>query len=221
VSRPRKRQARQTVRTPKTKRQRAALKKKKPELPANLVGSLVALDVSSKAVGWAVFRDGEPTAYGCFRPEGPRDGGHGEKLASYEHWLLHLLSEENPDRLVIESPYVGRNPVTFGKLSMYYGVGLNVHHRFYGYELPPEQSLTPSVVKTILNASCEKLKYDQRKERMVCYMNDVYGFGLKYKANNGADDIADALAVGRAWLLKYGETAADAAAEAAAAAEDA
>ncbi len=187
----------------KRERRQKAGKKKVPQVPSGIQGSVFALDPSSAMVGWALFVDGEPTAYGKYEPE----GGLGAKLNGYRNWLLHMLAMYQPDVLVVEVPY--QNPKyknTYGLLMMFFGVALSCHAQHFGDEMPDHHRLHPSSIKATLGAQGTKMTHAQRKERMVCYMNEIYGLGLRYKkgSKKSEDDIADALAAGRAWLIRHG-----------------
>lgn len=171
-----------------------------PELP-RVAGRILALDVSSETVGWAVFNESRLERWGKFHPEGEK-GRHGARLASYEAWLTTQLAQFKPVYLLVEQPYSARNPKAFSVLSRYYGIAELCHWRHFQEELPDDQRPTPKGVKDQLAANRAGIPYEQRKQLMVDLINDMYRLHLTYKkrSRDSDDDIADAIAVGHAWL---------------------
>jgi Holliday junction resolvasome RuvABC endonuclease subunit len=186
-----------------------ALKRFRPEELPRMSGRLLALDVSSVTVGWAVFDDSALLRFGKWHPPGD-DGTHAERLSNYLHWLELMLEEWDVDLLVVERPYSARNRKAFFVLSRYFGVAEIAHWRYFAAELPDEQSIQPKAVKDELGAVRDGLTYEGRKKLMVDIVNDLYDLHLKYKprSKQSDDDVADAIAVGHAWLsrLKRKET---------------
>ncbi len=177
------------------------LKRLQPGDLPEVAGRILTLDASSVTVGWAVFRNSELEKFGKFHPEGEK-GAHGERLVSYEDWLSDQLAYWKPAYMLVEQPYAGRNIKGYGVLSRYFGVAEICHWRHFGEEIPDGQHLTPKGIKDQLAASRDGITYEQRKQLMVDIVNDMYRLHLTYKKRSlqSDDDIADAIAVGHAWL---------------------
>lgn len=165
---------------------------------------LLSLDVSSTCVGWALFDEGHLINYGKYRPAGVE---HAERLGTFAMWLRHLLEEHRPVQLVAEAPFfAGRGPKTYALLSTYHGVVQVAYYDFFGTPMPGENGVQPRQVKRILRVKVGD-EYQDRKRLMVQLINKLYGLDLRYKEQDKTkrvsdDDIADAIAVGRAWLMR-------------------
>jgi hypothetical protein len=187
--------------TKKTKRNGRKRKRKKTTSPT--VHTLLALDVSSVCVGWAVFQNGVPTTQGKFHPKGKE---HGCKLASFLYWLQRTFSRVTPTDIAVELPYPGRNR-GYGILQMYFGILVAAHYRWRKCELPDNSGIPASQVKHRLKVKSGK-SHGDNKQIMVNRINELYGLSLVYVAKDrekkkSQDDVADAIAVGRTWLLLY------------------
>lgn len=164
---------------------------------------MVALDVSSVAVGWAGFEGTNLAGYGKYIQIGKE---HGQKLWNFRGFLLELLETHQPDHLVVEMPYAGRRRYTYGVLMLYLSVVLQTHWEFFGYEMPSEDRVAAHQVKRRMQMP-KGTDHENRKRLMVNEINQLYGLNLKFKAKDKTkkvsdDDIADAIAVGRARLLQ-------------------
>lgn len=165
---------------------------------------ILALDTSSVCVGFAVFDGEELKRYGRFLQKGV---DHGERLHQFRLWLLATLKELQPDQLIFEAPFAGRRRYAFGVLMMYVAVVLMSHVQWADAEIPSENRVPAAQVKRILKAE-RGATHETRKRLMVLAMNKAYGLSLKFKSNDKAkrvseDDVADAIALGRAWLIRY------------------
>lgn len=67
---------------------------------------LLCLDLATRS-GWSIWAPGEPVRYGSFRlPDGQyHDLGH--RLLRYGNWLGQRISDERPQRIYYEAPWVG------------------------------------------------------------------------------------------------------------------
>jgi hypothetical protein len=165
---------------------------------------LLALDTSSTCVGWAVFDNGELTESGQYVQEGAE---HGEKLTNFLQWLVQTIGELAPNDVVFEAPYAGRRRFTFGVLSKYVALVELAHFYVLGREMPAENKFAAHLVKKIIGVR-KGASHVENKRLMVNEVNQLYGLSLKFKQNDKRkttteDDRADAIALGRAWLLKY------------------
>jgi Holliday junction resolvasome RuvABC endonuclease subunit len=165
---------------------------------------ILSLDVSSVAVGFAVFDRGKLIDYGKYQQRGK---AHGERLMHFQRWLTATIDEFKPDQVVVEKPYAGPRRSVFGVLMLYIAMILAVHFRRFECELPDENRVPANLVKKILKMP-KGANHEARKRMMVNEINRLYGLNLKFKSDDktkkvSEDDIADGIAVGRAWLLRY------------------
>lgn len=163
---------------------------------------ILALDTSSVCIGWAVFDEGELIKSGRYRIDGT---GHGEKLVAFRGWLAKMLVEWKPAQLVYERPFAGRRRHAFGVLSLYVAVLAIAHWEFFGTEIPDANSVPAREVKR-RNKMRKGTSHDQNKKIGVLLANQLYGLSLKFKSNDktkkvSEDDRADAILLGRAWLI--------------------
>jgi len=178
-------------------------RRKQPPAPPPLGQLVLALDVSSVCVGWALFDGPVPVQYGKFRVPGK---DHGERLAHYFEWLLATVAQLGPDDLIVEAPYPGGS---YGVLMQYYGVTLQCYWRWKQAEMPQANRVAAAQIKRLLKMP-KGSDHDARKQMMVEAVNRWYGLALQYKRNDKSkavsdDDIADAFAVMRAWRLRHGD----------------
>lgn len=168
---------------------------------------VLALDFSSKCVGWSIFDNGEPIAQGKELQVGD---GHGEKLYRFVDWLRMMFGGWKPDVVVYEAPYAGRMRHAFAVLNKYVAAIDFVHWEYYGKEVETSQAVPSHVVKRTIKAPKGK-NHEDNKRIMVKLMNETYGLGLKFKEHDTTrrysdDDVADALAVNTAWHALHRKT---------------
>jgi Holliday junction resolvasome RuvABC endonuclease subunit len=155
-------------------------------------------------VGWSLFDNGRPTAHGKYVQEGE---GHGEKLTNFSEWLAETIFEVAADYVVIEKPFPGRNRNAYRVLTMYIGRVLETFWRMIGAELPEENFVAPQTIKAQLELP-KGQDHDDNKRIAVEEINRIYDLTLRYKKNDAKkavsdDDVADAIALNRAWHLKF------------------
>lgn len=166
------------------------------------VERVLALDISSVMVGWAVFENGELTRHGKFAQQGD---DHGEKLAAFRLWLLATFRQAAPDIVVYERPFAGRRRNAFAVLQLYVAALVIAHWEHYKREIQPAESVPAREVKR-RNRMRKGANHEANKRIAVLLANRLYGLRLKYKSNDkrktvSQDDVADAILLGRAWLL--------------------
>lgn len=166
---------------------------------------VLALDVSSKCVGYAVFDGTDLVEHGRYRTEGV---SHDERLLRFQFWLMELFVATSPDELVVERAFAGRQRNAYGVLMLYHGCLLASWFAYHGAPLPDEQRVQAKAVKRLLGLK-QLPSHDARKRQMVLEMNKQYKLRLKWKSHDplkkvSDDDEADAIAVGRAWLIQTG-----------------
>ena len=165
---------------------------------------ILSLDISSVCVGFAVHEGGKLMHFGKHIQAGKH---HGARLASFRAWLHEMYRKFEPHQVVLEAPYAGRKRFTFGVLMMYVAVVLQTHYEWRQEEMPDENRVQSSVVKRILRVKRGKT-HEERKKLMVQLINTLYKLNLRFKADDKTkkvsdDDTADAIALGRAFLLRY------------------
>lgn len=165
---------------------------------------VLALDVSSKCAGWAVFDDGQLVQHGRYIQVGK---GHGQKLSTFREWIMRMLREFEPEQLIYEAPYSGRMRNTFGVLSRYAGMVECCQFDHFGKEMPPANAVAAHLVKKAIGAKKGK-NHEENKKIVTLLVNQVFGLGLKYKEHDttkkiSQDDEADAIALNWAWHVLY------------------
>jgi hypothetical protein len=170
--------------------------------PAPTGERLLALDVSSVCVGWALFEDGRLAAHGRHRQDGKE---HGEKLLTFAVWLGETMKKLRPTVVAYEAPYAGRKRYTYGVLMMYVAVMLLMHVQHFGAELPKKNRVAAQVVKRRIRVRKGRT-HDENKKIVVAWANETYGLALRWAQGDrtkakSQDDEADAIAVGHAWLV--------------------
>lgn len=180
---------------------------KRPKEKSPLVERVLALDLSSVCVGWSIFDEGGPSGHGKYQQKGK---GHGEKLTKFSAWLQKMLDEARPDIVVVEKPYPSRNRNAYRALTLYIGKVIELHWQYFGEELSDESQVSSHTVKAALRFPKGQNHEDNKRIAVGC-INDLYDLTLRYKKNDRAkdisdDDVADAIALNRAWHLKYRAT---------------
>lgn len=159
---------------------------------------LLALDISSKAVGWSFWVNEELVRYDKFVL--PEKLGHGGRLCHFRDELTHLMAELLPTRVVYEAPYQGRMRKVFGVLSMYIGMLKAMYFEVSGVDLADEDGIAAHLVKRRIGARRGR-SHDENKRIVVQLVNERFGIALAYNATDRSkrlsdDDVADAIAVG-------------------------
>lgn len=166
---------------------------------------VLTLDIAS-AVGYAYGAGGVVVCYGKHTSED--DAPIGKRLHNFSQWLsrvIHALPAP-PEKVIIEQPYLGRNPKTHAVLNRYIGIAQREISRILNLEC---DFLSPSVVKKTLKFPPKK-SHDQYKRMMVTKVNEVLGTQFQYKssrtkkAKQSDDDIADAIGILFAYWLRNG-----------------
>lgn len=181
-------------------------KRRKPRaVPVPLAGDevLLALDISSRAVGWAVFRNGELSHYDKWVL--PHLKGHGCRLCVFREDLLRAFAEYNPTAVYWEAPYQGRARHAFAVLSAYVGMLKATYYEWAGTDIDEEHGIPAHLVKRRIGARRGR-SHEENKRIVVTLVNEQFGLSLRYKADDARktisdDDVADAIAVGWAALL--------------------
>lgn len=169
---------------------------------------VLALDTSSRCIGWSLYDRGALARSGKLRLT---DKGHGAKRLAFRAWLRDLLRDTDPHHLLVEQPYAGRFKSTFAILSRYVGVVEEVHVEHFGRELPKEDQVPAHEVKRAIGARRVKAAsaneaHSRNKQVVLDLVNQAFGLQLRYVEGDETkrtsdDDRADAIAVNWAWHL--------------------
>ena len=159
---------------------------------------LLALDISSKAVGWSFWVNEELVRYDKFVL--PEKLGHGGRLCHFRHELKILMADLSPTRVVYEAPYQGRMRYAFGVLSLYIGMLKATYYEVSGTDLADEDAIAAHLIKRRIGARRGR-DHDENKRIVVQLVNERFGIALAYDANDRSkhrsdDDVADAIALG-------------------------
>lgn len=118
--------------------------------------------------------------------------------------MEELFADKNPDIVLIERPFRGRNSNVLANLSKFIAVVELVAYRTLGLQIQPEWFLDPRSVKRSLKVKKGK-NHDDNKKLMVKKINALYGLHLKFIKNKSKsyndDDVGDAIALLHSWWL--------------------
>lgn len=158
----------------------------------------MTLDLGSLSSGYAYGIDGKLEKYGKFVVERDKENDdHGFQLLKFSRWLSRLINglQRKPDVVVIEMPYLARNPNTFKVLSKFLGSAEREIRRILKDDVEI-QMITASRVKQVLSPKKGKT-HKERKINMIKRVNSLTGLDLRYHSNKShtQDDVADAIAL--------------------------
>ncbi len=167
----------------------------------------LAFDVSGSCTGWCYGEDSTLIDWGKFisKLNRPRS----QRLADFHEWAYTLINKLQPDVILIEKPYLGRNSNVLVSLSKFVAVLEVATFEATGQSVSDDWFLDPKLVKKTLelkkNRGSTEKRYQANKGAMVKKINELYGLRLKYDASKGKnyndDDIADAVAVFTTWRM--------------------
>jgi Holliday junction resolvasome RuvABC endonuclease subunit len=142
--------------------------------------TVLGLDVSSTSTGFAVVKNGRwLRTSGRFGMIKPPKGNLAEKLHYFRTALLELVSNINPDLVVIEDVFAARNIGTTKLLSRFSGVALETCYAVTHNE--------PLIVET---TKARKMFALPGKEEAFAYVKARYKLDWEFKTMN---DVSDAL----------------------------
>lgn len=161
------------------------------ESPSSVV---LAFDISSTCVGWALDCDGKPVTWGklVFKTTATM----GEKLVALEEFFVTLLNTYRPNVLLVEK-VLSRKASTTSRHNQLFGIILKCWFQFSATELKESWIISPRTVKRVMRVR-RGIDHDQNKEIMVNKINQILGIKLKYAKNSAYDsddDTADAIAI--------------------------
>ena len=168
---------------------------------------ILALDVSGSATGWAIGEGHTLKEHGKFISNLKRS--RGERLYDFAIWLESVFGKYQPDIILIEKPYLGRNSNVLANLSRFIAIVELVAFQKLQLEIEEDWFIDPKTIKRLLGVTRPRKKvngshYLDNKAAMVKKINGLYGLNLKYSPNKSKkyndDDVADSIAVWAAWL---------------------
>lgn len=93
---------------------------------------ILGLDISSRKTGVAVISNGRLSKKSLTTIEPNSKKSYGERLSYFREELQKLVSKHNPDYIVVEDIFKGRNINTFKILAMWRGVALQIIYECTG-----------------------------------------------------------------------------------------
>lgn len=145
---------------------------------------ILAIDVSAISSGVAVLDDGYIIHYSLIKPKAKNS--YGERLTYFANAITNLVKEYNPNEIIIEDIFKGRNQNTFKILARFQGVAIQ---RIYELTNKDPYLLTAVEVR-------KKIGCGQDKEEAFKYIKKK--FKLKKFNFDDHNDIADSIALGLA-----------------------
>lgn len=165
----------------------------------------LALDISGSCTGWSFAKDNKLISFGKHISDTKTN--RGERLYEFGKWLETLLEELNPEIVLIERPFLGRNSKVLVNLSKFVAVAEYTAFKVLSLNIEPEWLIDPRSIKRALKIpKPKKNNRHEHKRLMVKRINSLYGLRLKYGKNKSKkhndDDIADAIGLWTCWNLK-------------------
>lgn len=152
---------------------------------------ILAFDQASAITGWALFIDGRLDRHGKIRVTSIKDASERHKQMDIR--TVDLLKEVQPDFVVIEDMYLGKNVASLKTVSQSRGLIMGYcHYHNIGIEL-----MMPTAWRKLLKMVQGKdTKRADLKKQAQAYVQDH--FDLK-----ATQDEADAICIGCAAVRKY------------------
>jgi Holliday junction resolvasome RuvABC endonuclease subunit len=169
----------------------------------------LAFDVAGSATGWAFGVNRQLLNWGKYISNVRQS--RGQRLYEFACWLDELLQKYQPDVVLIEKPFLGRNSNVLANLSRFTAIVEMQVYETLDLKLDSAWFIDPKVVKKLLKVKKSvrkrnmKEKHADNKRLMVQRINKLYGLKLRYKKGKSKkyndDDIADSIALLHAWWL--------------------
>ena len=161
--------------------------------PLFFMAKILAFDISALCTGVAVVNNGRILKSSFEKIEPKAKLCYGERLSLFQDAMKAIIKKHNPDDIVIEEIYKGRNAITFKVLSMFRGVAVKTIFEAIGKD--------PLNILAVEARSA--LKIPTKKEGAFDAIITKYKLKLDFKNWN---DVIDAVALGLAvhQLVKQG-----------------
>jgi Holliday junction resolvasome RuvABC endonuclease subunit len=156
--------------------------------------TVLALDLSSSCIGWAVGIDKNLVAYGKFVFK-TTSAINGDKLATFISYLTVILETYGPQKVLVEKTLMGKGDTTVRHLEIL-GVVRATVFKILGLEILESWLIPAKTVKRLLKVKKGR-DHAHNKQIMVEKINQLFNLRLKCESSKieSDDDIADAIAV--------------------------
>jgi Holliday junction resolvasome RuvABC endonuclease subunit len=154
----------------------------------------LALDLSTRCVGWAVGERRDLLAYGKLVVKSTAEVG--QRLDALEDALRELIRAVEPERLLLEKPLSRKGVVTM-RHNEIVGIVRKVFFEETGGEILDSWIIAPASVKKSLGIE-RGGSHEENKRLGVERVNQLYGLGLRFHKSSKIetdDDTADAILV--------------------------
>lgn len=144
-----------------------------------MVHKILGIDPSSVSTGYAILDiQNKPTItnYGCLNLKGDMR----KRCYTFYHFFSDLIEKHQIQDVAIETPFVGRNITTYGKLSYFRGLIYLITHNLNLYEYPP------ATIKKIITGKGNSQKEDVAQQVFILH---------PYLPTTLNNDITDAIAI--------------------------
>lgn len=146
--------------------------------------TILALDISSISTGYCIFNNGSLLKRSCGTINPNPRKQYGERLNVFEKELRDIIIKYNPDQVIIEDIFKGRNILTFKSLAMFRGVAINTIY--------DELSITPI---SVMASEARKI-IGVKNDKEEVYIFIVKKYKLTDYSFDRDNDITDSIALG-------------------------
>lgn len=157
---------------------------------------ILALDISSKSTGWAVFEGESIKDYGLIQIPDKKSWGY--RLSLFKENLTDIINKHKPHKIIVEDIYRGASYIAFRVLAMWHGVAYEVCNSIAMLEPIMYKVMT---VRGALGSMGEVTC--RTKEEAFLIMNSTLKLKLEFDSGN---DIADACALAYTYFFKTKKT---------------
>lgn len=153
---------------------------------------ILALDASSTQSGWSVFDEGKYVKSGFINLKKDRDSNH--RIFEMAKQLCDLISQYNPDKIILEDTVLSSNASTLKLLANLAGA-IKFYCYLHNFEL---ETLYPSEWRKLCGIQEGKAKRNELKARALNLVQEQ--LGLDYLV----EDEAEAVAIGLSTAIRDG-----------------
>lgn len=145
---------------------------------------ILAFDISSRSTGYSVFKRDRLLKKSCGIIKLNPKHSHGKRLQHFEQSIKEIIRYHNPDEIIIEDIFKGRNIATFKILSLFRGVAIKA---IYDELEKDPTSVMASEARKIVGVKNDK-------EEAYKFVVEKYNlFDYKFNSHN---DITDSIVLG-------------------------